>query len=181
MTTVPRIAVTAFGVLISITSPGFINPLATATAMRPAPRLIVATPGTSVIVRTDRSRAVTVALPPSSTRTSERSPVVIRSRRKRSSLNLSSWGSGSATRSEEHTSELQSQSNIVCRLLLETNTERSLFEPYILKPYHFNHAFIPHKPTAMSVTRLEQSFQRFREQHSFIQIHFNLVLSILFL
>src|SRR5438128_889466 len=98
MTTVPRIAMTAFGVLISITSPGFINPLATATAMRPAPRLIVATPGTSVIVRTDRSRAVTVALPPSSTRTSDRSPVVIRSRRNRSSLNCSGRGSGSETR-----------------------------------------------------------------------------------
>src|SRR2546430_15116801 len=29
------------------------------------------------------------------------------------------WGRGGATRSEEHTSELQSQSNLVCRLLLE--------------------------------------------------------------
>src|SRR3989475_6037751 len=29
------------------------------------------------------------------------------------------WPSGSSTRSEEHTSELQSQSNLVCRLLLE--------------------------------------------------------------
>src|SRR5438270_6823175 len=31
------------------------------------------------------------------------------------------WG----TRSEEHTSELQSQSNLVCRLLLEKKKERS--------------------------------------------------------
>src|SRR2546430_7954385 len=30
----------------------------------------------------------------------------------------------SSTRSEEHTSELQSQSNLVCRLLLETNHDR---------------------------------------------------------
>src|SRR2546427_1843602 len=29
------------------------------------------------------------------------------------------FGPGGATRSEEHTSELQSQSNLVCRLLLE--------------------------------------------------------------
>src|SRR5205085_6118910 len=29
------------------------------------------------------------------------------------------WDAQSATRSEEHTSELQSQSNLVCRLLLE--------------------------------------------------------------
>src|SRR2546430_13043255 len=32
---------------------------------------------------------------------------------------LGSTGSGKSTRSEEHTSELQSQSNLVCRLLLE--------------------------------------------------------------
>src|SRR5688572_32723868 len=34
---------------------------------------------------------------------------------------LSPWGSGvpTSSRSEEHTSELQSQSNLVCRLLLE--------------------------------------------------------------
>src|SRR2546430_11436531 len=31
-----------------------------------------------------------------------------------------------ATRSEEHTSELQSQSNLVCRLLLEKKKERHL-------------------------------------------------------
>src|SRR2546430_11924598 len=32
---------------------------------------------------------------------------------------LTSFASGGASRSEEHTSELQSQSNLVCRLLLE--------------------------------------------------------------
>src|SRR2546430_6734949 len=32
-------------------------------------------------------------------------------------------GQAVANRSEEHTSELQSQSNIVCRLLLETNKD----------------------------------------------------------
>src|SRR2546430_2844819 len=33
-------------------------------------------------------------------------------------------GSGPGTRSEEHTSELQSQSNLVCRLLLEKKKKR---------------------------------------------------------
>src|SRR2546427_6128194 len=35
------------------------------------------------------------------------------------STGLDSAGGGAAARSEEHTSELQSQSNLVCRLLLE--------------------------------------------------------------
>src|SRR2546427_9438027 len=34
-------------------------------------------------------------------------------------LDLTGIGAGPMTRSEEHTSELQSQSNLVCRLLLE--------------------------------------------------------------
>src|SRR5437870_4683868 len=71
MTKVPRTATTAFGVLISMVSPGFIRALLTATAVRPAVREIVDVPGTSVIVRTDISRAVTVALPPSRTRTAD--------------------------------------------------------------------------------------------------------------
>src|SRR2546430_10973614 len=33
--------------------------------------------------------------------------------------------SGAATRSEEHTSELQSQSNLVCRLLLEKKKKKN--------------------------------------------------------
>src|SRR2546427_7978007 len=35
------------------------------------------------------------------------------------------WATTSATRSEEHTSELQSQSNLVCRLLLEKKKKES--------------------------------------------------------
>src|SRR3972149_10500912 len=35
-----------------------------------------------------------------------------------------SWCPGSGSRSEEHTSELQSQSNLVCRLLLEKKEEK---------------------------------------------------------
>src|SRR6267143_1090190 len=89
MTKVPRTAATRFGVLISRVSPGFIRALLTATAVRPVVRKTVDVPGTSVIVRTDNSRAVTVALPPSRTRTADFSAVVMRSRRKTSSLNLS--------------------------------------------------------------------------------------------
>src|SRR2546430_6360746 len=37
--------------------------------------------------------------------------------------------SESPNRSEEHTSELQSQSNLVCRLLLEKKKEQDLSEP----------------------------------------------------
>src|SRR2546430_8518699 len=37
-------------------------------------------------------------------------------------------------RSEEHTSELQSQSNIVCRLLLEKKKHQSLYSPQELAP-----------------------------------------------
>src|SRR2546427_432411 len=91
-TIVPRMPLTAFGVLISTTSPGRIRDLSTATEMRPETRSIVDTPGTSVIVITERSRAVTIALPPSSTRANPLSPVVTRSFRRTSSLNFRGAG-----------------------------------------------------------------------------------------
>src|SRR2546430_13692501 len=43
------------------------------------------------------------------------------------------------SRSEEHTSELQSQSNLVCRLLLEKKKQRpgsTLFSPVSYQPRH---------------------------------------------
>src|SRR2546430_6130308 len=40
--------------------------------------------------------------------------------------NVSIGGEGCLTRSEEHTSELQSQSNLVCRLLLEKKNNQLL-------------------------------------------------------
>src|SRR2546430_4407556 len=43
-------------------------------------------------------------------------------------------GTGAATRSEEHTSELQSQSNLVCRLLLEKKKKTSFTMPILLHP-----------------------------------------------
>src|SRR2546428_23694 len=91
-TIVPRMPLTAFGVLISTTSPGRIRDLSTATEMRPETRSIVDTPGTSVIVITERSRAVTIALPPSSIRANPLSPVVTRSFRRTSSLNFRGAG-----------------------------------------------------------------------------------------
>src|SRR2546430_10326871 len=51
------------------------------------------------------------------------------------------------TRSEEHTSELQSQSNLVCRLLLEKKTHKWLFTPidcsafYVRDPAVLKRAF----------------------------------------
>src|SRR5205085_4216268 len=57
----------------------------------------------------------------------------------------STWGGmpGTSMRSEEHTSELQSQSNLVCRLLLEkkknNTSDRNLkFNPYKNDPL-YNH------------------------------------------
>src|SRR2546430_8433805 len=47
---------------------------------------------------------------------------------------------GRAARSEEHTSELQSQSNLVCRLLLEKKKKRSTFEATMVdKPKLMEH------------------------------------------
>ena len=98
MKTVPRTAATAFGVLTSICSPGCILSLATATAILPESRSTVERPGTSVIVRAERSRTVTTALPPSRSRARERSPVTTRSLTKTSSLNFSATGCAAVVR-----------------------------------------------------------------------------------
>src|SRR5688572_31341479 len=47
------------------------------------------------------------------------------------------WQRTTPVRSEEHTSELQSQSNLVCRLLLEKKKNKKKIEPFIstLRPY----------------------------------------------
>src|SRR2546430_9978789 len=57
------------------------------------------------------------------------------------------WGPND-TRSEEHTSELQSQSNLVCRLLLEKKKNNSQYHYYgeILEPHQTSH-------TASTVSR----------------------------
>src|SRR2546430_8691629 len=50
-------------------------------------------------------------------------------------------GDAPAGRSEEHTSELQSQSNLVCRLLLEKKKKVSTFDTLVLecdKPAHIS-------------------------------------------
>src|SRR2546430_12586992 len=53
-------------------------------------------------------------------------------------------------RSEEHTSELQSQSNLVCRLLLEKKKQRGHFHPRSRHPPgRMQHHNVPaHGPTA---------------------------------
>src|SRR2546427_9073642 len=54
-------------------------------------------------------------------------------------------GTGSATRSEEHTSELQSQSNLVCRLLLDKkkNYQHKLARRLLNHHYHVHMLSIP--------------------------------------
>src|SRR5256885_12809970 len=41
-------------------------------------------------------------------------------------------------RSEEHTSELQSPCNLVCRLLLEKKKKKTLYEPLNIIHYHYS-------------------------------------------
>src|SRR2546430_11210781 len=53
--------------------------------------------------------------------------------------NVSEWLDSKAVRSEEHTSELQSQSNLVCRLLLEKKKNMCA---------HANHRHPGHIPIA---------------------------------
>jgi len=79
-TTVPRTAVTAFGVFNRICSPGFIRSRATLSATFPVAMSMIAVSGVSVMVKSERSRTVTTALPPSSMRARDWSPVVMRSR-----------------------------------------------------------------------------------------------------
>src|SRR5688572_32764979 len=47
-------------------------------------------------------------------------------------------------RSEEHTSELQSQSNLVCRLLLEKKKKFENKIPYISTPHPLQHQITSH-------------------------------------
>src|SRR5688572_31538695 len=46
-------------------------------------------------------------------------------------------------RSEEHTSELQSQSNLVCRLLLEKKKKTNPHQPHHPQPIHLTHTKPP--------------------------------------
>src|SRR2546430_8795528 len=58
----------------------------------------------------------------------------------------------SSSRSEEHTSELQSQSNLVCRLLLEKKKKTSTFLLFAISAYlHLTTAISPfkHHPTSI--------------------------------
>ena len=94
----PRTAATAFGVRISMDSPGRIRCLLTARTTLPSGSVTTARPGSSLIVTWESSRTVRMALPPRRTRTMELSCVLMRSRPNTSSLNLSASGFGSAGR-----------------------------------------------------------------------------------
>src|SRR2546430_12446880 len=54
-------------------------------------------------------------------------------------------------RSEEHTSELQSQSNLVCRLLLEKKKNKTLADPYSLPDYSLRASTCHQQPPAFVV------------------------------
>ena len=69
--TVPRTPTTALGVRTSTDSPGASFSRATASPIFPDSRLMYERPGLSVIVTTERSRTVTIDLPPSRTRASD--------------------------------------------------------------------------------------------------------------
>ena len=97
-TTVPRMAAIAFTVRISTVSAGLILSFATATEIRPLARFTVEVPGISVMFRTECSRTVTTALPPSRRRVTDCSPVATRSWRNTGSLNRSGAGASSDAR-----------------------------------------------------------------------------------
>src|SRR2546430_13324149 len=52
-----------------------------------------------------------------------------------------------AGRSEEHTSELQSQSNLVCRLLLEKKKKTRPSSPPLTSAAHASTTFLPYIPS----------------------------------
>lgn len=80
MTTEPRTEATAFGVWIWTVSPGAMSWRTTAGANLPPDRSRPARPPASVIVSSESSRTVTMALPPRRTRKSDFSAVAMRSR-----------------------------------------------------------------------------------------------------
>src|SRR2546427_2365991 len=102
------------------------------TRHRPAP-VAPSSPSTSPPYRMPCWRPSSSALPPAPT------PVQTASR--------ATANSGWPTRSEEHTSELQSQSNLVCRLLLEkktpTHDKLAGAPPELPRPTYHLH---PHHP-----------------------------------
>src|SRR2546430_6633026 len=61
----------------------------------------------------------------------------VRSSRRAGSSSARDQAAGSRSRSEEHTSELQSQSNLVCRLLLEKKKTHLKEEMKKIKPHPY--------------------------------------------
>src|SRR6266567_2701420 len=67
------------------------------------------------------------------------------------------------TRSEEHTSELQSQSNLVCRLLLEKKKITYIMRTHLNPAYAESHAHTDraHRTTVVRVSTLTVTLPRF--------------------
>src|SRR2546430_5483499 len=87
-------------------------------------------------------------------------------------VTTASAGSLPSTRSEEHTSELQSQSNLVCRLLLEKKNSASLHYPDELFDFYVEHNITsvafnveeiagPHVTSSLSGSDVQPPFRRF--------------------
>src|SRR2546430_4967072 len=64
---------------------------------------------------------------------------------------VSTGAPGMRARSEEHTSELQSQSNLVCRLLLEKKKKKHKYHPYPSQQIHDLRPVIPPQARIMTI------------------------------
>src|SRR5207249_3780437 len=85
------------------------------------------------------------------------------------------WGTiyfGGATRSEEHTSELQSRFDLVCRLLLLLLPTSTLF-PYTT--LFRSHLLAPHKPTAIKDSPYESGMPPLGNARERFSVKFYLV------
>src|SRR2546430_7268846 len=60
-------------------------------------------------------------------------------RRFRAPASKKAPGNPRQSRSEEHTSELQSQSNLVCRLLLEKKKKHNNIQPHLIRTGHYHY------------------------------------------
>src|SRR3954465_8935502 len=76
-------------------------------------------------------------------------------------------------RSEEHTSELQSHDNLVCRLLLEKKKKIASPETYVQAASHVPCCTAAGAPCARGVVRLAQPCHRHAKTHLFCFFFFN--------
>src|SRR3954462_8503979 len=77
---------------------------------------------------------------------------------------MPSSGVQTCARSEEHTSELQSHDNLVCRLLLEKKTQVTLAPAQVL--YHQSQTTGIRTRTTTAITQLNSHYSHFRRSSS---------------